>query len=177
MKVYKKDVYDFLEKVESKAVNSIHKKYDAMILQSKTERTTKYIQEIRDFATKLEVLFLESNDLVNNYKDLYGNSTWTNLSFFNSNLRSALNCCNSIEPKEIKENGYEKQLLLEKQEQLEAVKKEYAKLKHYAKNNTAKEAYVLLKEIGFDVTSLEQKENVLIAKADKSKLFVCGENK
>lgn len=176
MKVYKKDIYDFLQKVEAKAVKSVEKKYNDMILESKKERTSNYIKQMQEFSNKVAKLYEESQTLVEYYGDLYPNK-WSSLHYLESSLENALRHCNGIEAREVKSNGYEKQLLLNKREELNAVQKEYAKLMHYAKNNSAKESYNLLQELGFDVSSLAQTEQAIIEKADKSKLFVCGENK
>lgn len=176
MKVYKKDIYDFLQKVEIKALRSVEKKYDDMILDSKTKRTTEYIDLARVFSRKLESIYIEAQALVDKHGDLYRNS-WSNLHYTLNSLENSLRYCNGIKASDVHLNEYENQLLLVKQEELDGVQKEYAKLMHYAKNNSAKETYELLKELGFDVSSLEQTEKTLIEKADKSKLFVCGENK
>lgn len=177
MKVYKKDVNNFLLKVEEKAIKSVQKKYDDMILQSKTERVDDYLKEMREFGRKLEALVTEAQELYGKHQHLYDKPAWSNLCYVVSYLQNALSNCNGINASSVMANAHEQQLFIEKKEQLNEVQKEYAKLKHYAKNNSAKESYNLLKEIGFNVSSLEQKEESLITMADKSKLFVCGENK
>lgn len=177
MKVYKKDIYEFLEKVEAKAVKSVQKKYGDKIRQSKVERTQGYLKQIRDFINTVEAIHGKAEDLYKEYSDLYSRANWSNLYYMKYYLESVMSNGNSISAMDVQDNAYEKELKLELNEQLDSVKKEYAKLTHYAKNNSAKETYNLLKELGFDVSSLERTDKALIETADKSKLFVCGENK
>lgn len=178
MKVYKKDVYDFLEKVEAKAIKSVEQKYKNMIKDSKEKRSVNYMKDIRGIITKIEKLYNESEKLFEEHKILYAdNANYSNLYYMKYYLTNCLHTAQSINFYDIKEDEMEQQSMLEMKQEINEVKKEYAKLKHYAKNNSAKESYNLLKEIGFDVSSLEQQETSLITKADKSKLFVCGDNK
>lgn len=175
-RVYKADVRRFIEAVKHKAVASVIDERQKLINESKEARTAHFrsykngtVETLLDVVRALENLPQEESIEFIRYSQFRDGIY---------KLRSAIVCFNSSSFGDIKENEAE-QVIMEKYEQrITEVKREYNKLIAFVDTHTAKESYMMLKELGFDVSSLECTPNALpTTQVDKSKLFVCGDNK
>lgn len=174
MKVYKKDIYSFLERVEAKAIASVRKKYQEHINDSKRLRSKDFTNRKNQITLKLELALVELEELWDNNTELQ----FINYSDFitgNRELTTAIRYLNKSGCDDIKPNLYEQQLIKEREQLLSDVMKEYARLNAYCKENKAIDSYNMLVELGFDVSSIPTSDHQVVAKVDKSKLFVCGE--
>lgn len=176
MKVYKKDIYNFLEKVEAKAVASVHKDYQKRIDESKRERSKEFMVKKNQITAHLESALAKLEELAIIHHDIHFVS-YSDYVSGQRNLMNAIRSLNKSSHTDIVPNPDEKQLIVERDQLLADVQKEYAKLNAYCKENKAIDSYNMLIELGFDVSSIPTSDRQIIAKADKSKLFVCGERK
>lgn len=183
--IKKKGLLEFLDKVESKALSSVDKKYVELI---KNEEARIMISSGYD--VKLNEAQKEFNKCAANIEKLLLNMRdnkevrYTKTIDYNGPINRMNNFIGICLIKHVKENcNFQVKKLAElkssRDKELEAVRNEYSKVKVYCRNlgNGAKVA-TYLKQLGFDISNLEERENKsLIAQVDISKLFVCGDKK
>lgn len=177
MKMYKRDLVNFIEKVEQKAVASVQKRYDAVIQEKKDEVFSKYKTDIARIQKKINAATTEliglQTEMTEDVEVAYS-SNW--------HIRYGINYLTGIEEEIYKTcsfNGEVQKIVAENQKEIQAVKDNYFKVRMTVnKMSSAKKIAEYLTDLGFDLSSLEEvEETSLVAEIDKSKLFVCGENK
>lgn len=173
----KKDLLEFITRVENKAVRSVEDRYQKLAMEKKKEVTSKFEEKIvilqnnfNGFSSNLSNLLadMKEDQEVAYYGNGYIHRALKTLSDIKGGIESACNY-----------NGQVQKIYDEMHKEINAVKDNYNKVYIIAKNmNSAKDIAKYLKELGFDISSLEE-DNItaLVADIDKSKLFVCGENK
>ena len=173
MKLLKRDIKIFIEKVENKAVKSIRKKFDLIVFEYLEANYGEIVGDIKFYAPQLENII---NSLAPLIEKADGYSPSTKVIHY---LNNTLYQLNSVSVSDFKnEDDNIKKLRVMMGEEVEQVKQEYEKIYHYLKVNSAKETYNYLIQLGFDVSSIPTGNNVpTITNIDKSKLFVCGDNK
>lgn len=173
----KKDVYGFIQKCRSKALNSVYDKYNTKIKEYKTEqiddKLNLVLEKITSSITCLNNFIDEENkDGVKiNLKTCYDVRQF--MSYANNIKRNIMN---------VYYDEKVQQLEKEKENKLDKVGAEYTKLETVCRNlHTAKDCYLYLHKIGFDVSYLdnieEHDQKMLVQSVDKEALFVCGDNK
>lgn len=185
MRMKKKDVMEFLDKVENKAVFAVKEKYYELIQNEKTQiaeesgllahisKLQKKINEIHrmqcDFMTKISEENESISYIVGNWNSLESHiDKWCGKEEVKRRILG--NC--PIQNNEIV------RLKNVRDKEIEEVRKNYQIVKAVCKekrNGVLAGEY--LTSLGFDLSSLEKIKNEVIEKVDTSKLFVCGENK
>lgn len=173
----KKDLLEFIDRVERKAVSSVEARFNKEIEEKKKEVLSKYedsINMLQDtfnrFSTNLTNLL---TDMKEDMQVAYSGS-W--------NLDRSLNMLANIK-KEIvcycDFQGEVQKLKDQRSKEIEEVKANYKKVYIVSKSmSSAKKIAEYLEGLGFDLSSLKEDEmKALVADIDKSKLFVCGERK
>lgn len=173
----KNDLVGFVIKVKSKAMNSVQNRHDKLIQIKKDELLLPYAERIEQlqhsfnmFSTKTTTLLTEiKEDVEIGYNGSYDISHGLNyLSklkekiLYNSDFKGEVRKMYSLKDKEVEE-----------------VRENYNKVLDTCKSmNSAKRIAEYLEELGFDISTLKEDTNKsLVADIDRSKLFVCGENK
>lgn len=171
------DLLEFIERVKSKAITSVEAKWDSQIVDKKATAIAKYDEKIdmyqsafNNFTTNLinvltdmkedkEIAYSGSSNISNGLSNL-------------KNIKSSIvsNCDFQGEVQKLKDL---------KTKEIEEVKANYQTVyivcKAMSSSNRIAE---YLEELGFDVSSIRDKNmTALVAQVDKSKLFVCGDNK
>ena len=179
----KKDLMSFIDHVERKAVSSVKEKFYKLIeIEKKTimestgyaARIAKVQKKINDLHTEATALTIDMNeDKTVNYQESYSLAYRLN-EFSGKNRfydRVCLNAGYDGGSVELIKNEREKEIL--------AVRENYNKVRVVSDSYTsANKIAEYLKALGFDLSTIENKESAaLTVKIDKSKLFVCGENK
>ncbi|GAA0763754.1 hypothetical protein [Clostridium sartagoforme] len=172
----KKDLLEFIERVEQKAITSVEKRFSKEIEAKKKEALTKYedkLDMLQDtfnrFSTNLTNLL---TDMKEDMQVCY-NGDWK--------IRDGLNYLKYIKGR-VEEGcsfqGEVQKLKDQRNKEIEEVKVNYKKVYIVSKNmSNAKKIAGYLEGLGFDLSSIKEDEmNALVADIDKSKLFVCGEN-
>lgn len=172
----KKDLLDFIERVEYKAIKSVEDRGNKEIEAKKNEILSLYKEKIAQyqdtfnrFSTNLTTLL---TDMREDYEVGYRGSY---------DIQKALRDLCNIEAK-IKEScvfkGSVAKLYQARDKELDEVRKNYKKVYMVSKTMTAKKIAEYLEGLGFDLSTLKEDEmKYLSTDIDKSKLFVCGENK
>lgn len=172
----KKELLDFITKVKNKALNSVDAKYSKLIQEKETELLTQYKTRIDEVQKEYNKANSKLTVLMGDLKE----DTNIGLSYAYS-LLEVLNNSSKIEEKLKQYSTFHGCDLLIKQrdKELNDVRDNYNKVWHNASlMGSAKEIATFLKELGFDISSVEEKEiTALVSTIDKTKLFVCGENK
>jgi len=182
----KKELMLFIDLVEKKAVKSVTERHDKIINEAKeelfakggyNERISKIQKQVNSLQMETQTLILElidnkeinypkygNYDLLQRINEYTGKATIKNNTLSNSKFQGGniplLVKAKEIEVKEVKEN--------------------YAKVKYVSQEKTsAREVAEYLEAIGFDISSVRKGDDcvALSVEIDKSKLFVCGENK
>jgi hypothetical protein len=179
----KKDLMLFIEKVEVKAVKSVEEKYRKLIEDEKlkvlenngyTKRINVIQKKVNDLFTEAQTLMLDVNEDVSVRYEGYYNIAQTLSSYTGkTTIFESIKKCGKYD------GGSVELIKDELYREVQLVKENYKKVKVVANSylNAAKIAEYL-KGLGFDLTSLEKQESTaLVCEIDKSKLFVCGENK
>lgn len=179
----KKDLLLFLDKVEHKAIKSVEEHFDKLIDVAKINvlAEKKYTERIEKLQKKVNNLFAEAQELTLDigedidikfsyyYTVPYDLQHWNGKSnIYDSILKHSRFSAKSVET-----------LKQAKNKEVDAVKANYLKVRVVCERlaNGAKVAEYL-EGIGFDISSIKDIENkALIPQIDKTKLFVCGENK
>lgn len=171
------DLLDFIERVKSKAIKSVEAKWDEEIKKKKSEIIAKYDEKINmyqssfnnfstnitnlltDMKEDLEVGYNGSNDI---HRGLSYLKDIKNSIVSNSDFKGEVQKLRGLKAKEVKE-----------------VEDNYYTVYTVCKAmSSANRIAEYLEELGFDVSSIKDKNmTTLVAQVDKSKLFVCGDNK
>lgn len=173
----KKDLLEFIERVERKAISSVEARFDKEIEAKKQEALSKYedsINMLQDtfnrFSTNLTNLLTDMKEdmevaYIGNY---YVNDGMKYLSNIKNRISSSCDF-----------KGEVQKLEDQKKKEIEEVRANYKKVYVVSKSmSSAKKIAEYLEGLGFDLSSLKEDEmNALVADIDKSKLFVCGERK
>lgn len=173
----KKDLLEFIERVQAKAVKSVNERFDKEIEAKKKEVTAKYEDKIdlyQDTFNRFQVNLKNLMADMREDKEVAYCGSYT--------IRYALNDLSSIKEEIISCCDFEgkvQKIRNARDKEISEVKANYHKVYTVAKSmSSAKKIADYLKELGFDISSLENEEVAsLVAEIDKSKLFVCGENK
>lgn len=179
--IKKKECIEFLGKVEEKALNSVKEKYRKLIDVEEEKLLLPYVKEISELQVMTNALHEKASSL---YEKLQENKNialddWCNLAYEIRNFIGTNAISNIITGCSKFSDGPVQKLKAEKDKELAKVRAEYEKVAMIlqSKANGTKAAECL-KEIGFDISSLEDAENnKLIPTVDKKCLFVCGERK
>lgn len=171
----KKDLLDFIERVEYKAVASVENRWNKEIQAKKNEVVEPYKEQIQAyqnifnrFSTNLTALLTNmKEDIEVGYRGNYV-------------IQEGLKDLCNIEAR-IKEScsfdGTVEKLYQAKRKEVEEVETNYKKVYMVSKTMTAKKIAEYLEGLGFDLSSLKEDEmKYLSTDIDKSKLFVCGDN-
>ena len=173
----KKDLLEFIDRVERKAVSSVEARFNKEIEEKKKEVLSKYedsINMLQDtlnrFSTNLTNLLTDmKEDIEVNY-----NGNWR--------ISDGLNYLAGLKGK-ISDGCYfqgeVQKLKDERDKEIKEVKANYHKVYVVSKGmNSSKKIAEYLEGLGFDLSSLKEDEiTALVADIDKDKLFVCGERK
>lgn len=173
----KKDLLEFIERVERKAISSVEARFDKEIEVKKQEVLSKYedsINTLQDtfnrFSTNLTNLL---TDMKEDMEVAYSGNYYVNDGMkYLSNIKNRVSSSCHFQ-------GEVQKLKDQKKKEIEEVKANYKKVYVVSKSmSSAKKIVEYLEGLGFDLSSLKEDEmNALVADIDKSKLFVCGERK
>lgn len=173
----KKDLLEFIERVEAKAVKSVNERFNKEISAKEIEVLSKY----EDSINLLQDTFNRfSTNLSNVMADMKEDKE---VAFHgNYKINSGMNYLSNIKERIIASCDFEgkvQKIKNARDEEIIEVKANYHKVYTVAKSmSSAKKIADYLKELGFDISSIEDDAvTSLVADIDKSKLFVCGENK
>ena len=172
----KKDLLEFIERVEEKAIKSVEDRWNKLIEEKKNEVLSKYEDKIglyqstfNNFETNLTYLLTDiKGDSETNFSGSY-------------DLRKGFSYLKDIRISIVGNCGFGKEvgkLIIKKKKEIEEVEVNYKKVYMVSKSmSSAKKIAEYLEALGFDISSLKEDEmQYLSTDIDKSKLFVCGEN-
>ena len=172
----KKDLLNFIERVEKKALISVRSKWNEEIKNKENEVMGKYKEKIsmyqgafNRFSTNLTELLTDMReDIETGYTgSRYVSNGLDYLTTLNSSIKK---CCQF--------NGEVAKLRDLRNREIEEVELNYKKVWAVSKTMTPNKIEEYLTGLGFDLSSLKEDEmKYLSTDIDKSKLFVCGENK
>lgn len=173
----KKDLLEFIERVEAKAVKSVNERFNKEISAKEIEVLAKYEDSINLLQDTFNRFSANLNNLMADMKEdkevaFHGYYKINNGISYLSNIKKDIKLACDFEGKVQKiKNARDKEIA--------EVKANYHKVYTVAKSmSSAKKIAEYLKELGFDISSIEDDAvTSLVADIDKSKLFVCGENK
>ena len=177
---------NFIDIVEAKAVRSVTERHNKIINDAKENLFAKggYNERINKIQKQVNSLQIETQNLI---LDLCENKEINYPKYGNYDLLSELN--NNIGKSTTKvkmmskskfDGGNIPLLIKAKEIEIEGVKENYAKVRYVSQEKTsAKDIAEYLEAIGFDISSVRKGDDcvALSVEIDKSKLFVCGENK
>ena len=179
----KKDVTAWIERVENKALNSVKTEYECR-KATEEERILQgsgAIEIINKMQTLVDQVAVENNNLIallNTCPGVqqYSKNAYRGVSESISNLG---NLHKEVHDKTDFQSPELTRLKKVYEETARSVRANYAAVKEEIKNKSnAARCVGYLKELGFDVSSLEAMDHTEIAVAvDKKYLFVCGDNK
>ena len=182
----KRDLMDFINVVESKALRSVRERHDKIILKEKFRLMDEggYTERINKIQTEANSLYEISQklnvDMQNDIKIKYPSYSYGD---FASNIN---NCTGKNRIRDImitrcKFEGSKIPLLLkEKDTELRGVEQNYNKVKMVSKTKKyGKDVAKYLEGLGFDISSVKKGDDcvALSVDIDKKLLFVCGDNK
>jgi len=177
---------DFIDVVEKKAVRSVTERHDKIIIEAKEDLFeiggfNKRIEDIQNLTNSLQI---EAQKLVLDMSD----NVCIGYPSYNSN--DLLHSINSFTGKDkIKGQMFYRSdfsgssiplLAKAKNLEIDEVRKNYNLVRYVCNNKSnANEIAEYLEGIGFDISSVRKGDDcvALSVKLDKSKLFVCGDNK
>ncbi|MBS4958176.1 MAG: hypothetical protein KHZ99_14165 [Clostridium sp.] len=172
----KKDLLEFIERVEKKAIKSVEDRFNKEIENKKDEVLSKYEEKINMYQDTFNRFSANLTNLLTDMKEdlevAYSGNYYIKdgLRYF-SNIKNRISSsCNY--------QGEVQKLKDKKNKEVEEVQANYKKVYIVAKSmSSAKKIAEYLEGLGFDLSSLKEDEmKALVADIDKSKLFVCGEN-
>lgn len=172
----KKDLLNFIERVEEKAIKSVEDKWWKLIEDKKDEVFSKYEDKIGLYQSTFNNF--ETN-LTKLLTDIRGDSE---VNFSGSyDINRGFSCLQNIRSLIVESCSFGKEvdkLKIKKKKEIEEVSLNYKKVYMVSKSmNSAKKIAEYLEALGFDISSLKEDEmQYLSTDIDKSKLFVCGEN-
>jgi len=173
----KKDLLEFIERVEYKAVSSVEERWNKKIEEARKNAISKYSKKIdmyqssfNNFSTNLTNLL---TDMKEDLETAYSG---------NHRINDGLRYLSNIKTRIIDDcsfNGEVMKLRQEEEKEIEAVRFNYKKVYIVSKGmSSTKKIVEYLEALGFDLSTLKEDEmKYLSTDIDKSKLFVCGENK
>lgn len=172
----KKDLLEFIERVERKAIKSVEDKFNKEIETKKEKVLSKYEEKINMYQDSFNRFSANLTNLLTDMKEdvevaYNGNYYIKDGLKYLSNIKNRISSsCNF--------QGEVQKLKDQKKKEIDEVKDNYHKVYIVAKSmNSAKKIAEYLEGLGFDLSSLKEDEiKALVADIDKSKLFVCGEN-
>lgn len=173
----KKDLLEFIERVEKKAISSVEARFDKEIKAKKEEVLIKYEDSINMLQDTFNRFSTNLTNLLTDMKEdmqVAFSGSWE----IDTGLKKL-----SVIRKRIAERcdfqGEVQKLRDQKKKEIEEVKANYHKVYVVAKSmSSSKKIAEYLEGLGFDLSSLKEDEmNALVADIDKSKLFVCRERK
>lgn len=178
----KKEVINWIERVEQKALSSVRKKYnDAVVAEENRILKESGAQDILDSCARIISQAVAENERLNTLVAESKNIRYEKNAYFGlsrqladaQEVKSAFTRYANFESKELT------RLKKSHEETERNVRANYAAVREAIKNKSnARRCLEYLKEVGFDVSDLEKLECTEIAVAvDKRYLFVCGENK
>lgn len=182
--IKKRACMEFIDKVERKAINSVKESYSKKIDEEKKKilSDTGYLKRLKKIQKDFNSIFDEFSNLaleMNENKAIhYGTGYYG--SFENETKEfTSKGLIDSTLTKCIFDGGSVALIENDRDKEIEAVKDNYNKVRIVCERKAnGAQAAEYLKGLGFDISSLEKDESkALTVKIDKSKLFVCGENK
>lgn len=173
----KPDLLEFIERVKHKAVKSVEEKYDTEIKAAKDKAISKYTEKIAIYQDSFNRFSTNLTNLLTDMKEdvevAYNNSydLTTGLNYLENIKESIASSCSF--------KGKVQKIKDAKTKEIEEVKKNYDTVYAVCKSmGSANRIAEYLEELGFDISSVKDKNmTALVAQVDKSKLFVCGDNK
>ena len=172
----KRDLLDFIERVQHKAVRSVEDRFEKEIEKKKSEVLSKYEDNINLLQNTFNRFSTNLTNLLTDMKEDKEVAYSGNWSISNSlenlnNMKTRISSSCYFE-------GQVQKLKDQRDKEIEAVKANYHKVYVGSKSmSSAKKIAEYLEGLGFDLSSLKEDEmKALVADIDKSKLFVCGEN-
>lgn len=181
--VKKRELMEFIDKVEHKAVESVQDRYEKLIDAEKIKILTDqgYMDRIIKIQREVNKLFTESQNLVLDMKEdvTVRYEEYYNVAYRLNQFTGKKEILNDVLREGKFDGGSVEKIRTERDKEIKDVKANYHKVRVVCQDmaNGAKVAEYL-KGLGFDISSLEKEESTaLMCEIDKSKLFVCGENK
>lgn len=180
----KVDVYNFINKVERKAVCSVSKKYDDIIKKEEEKSIAKYKKDLdklddalselkNSYSNIMKKIGKDKNYNVTNQRHSYSNDMFDLMLVVEKRQSEDV-----FKSYNVKSAGKLLELKNKKNKEESDVRNEYYKVMcECHKLKTAKNCITYLNKLGFDTSSIEVKEEVKTDDINKSKLFVCGDNK
>lgn len=173
----KKDLLEFIERVQVKAVKSVKDKFNKKISEKEVEVLAKYEDSINLLQDTFNRFSANLNNVMADMREdkevaFHGNySINTGINYLSNIKEEIISGCDF--------EGKVRKIKNARDKEISEVKANYHKVYTVAKSmSSAKKIAEYLKELGFDISSIENEEvTSLVADIDKSKLFVCGENK
>lgn len=182
----KRDLMDFIDLVEAKAVRSVTTRHDKIINAVKEDLFVKgkYNSRIQKIQDQVNSLQQEAQNLKLDMSDdnelNYPRHKSYDLPYYLSNFVGKIHIKEQL-LKDCEFSGGKIPLLIRAKDiEIREVKANYDKVKYVCKNKTAaKDIAEYLEGIGFDISSVRKGDDcvALSVEIDKSKLFVCGDNK
>ena len=182
----KKELMRFIDLVEAKAVKSVTERHNKIINDTKEELFAEggYSERINKIQKQVNSLQMETQNLI---LELIENEKINYPKYGNYDLLQRLNehtgktTIKTTTISNSKFSGGNIPLLIKAKEiEVKEVRENYAKVRYVAQEKTsAKDIAEYLEAIGFDVSSVRKGDDcvALSVEIDKSKLFVCGDNK
>lgn len=173
----KKDLLNFIERVEHKAIKSVEEKWDKDIENKKQEVLLKYKDKINMYQNSFNMF---STNLINLLTDMKED---LEIGFNGSyEINNGIEYLSEIEKCIVPNCSFKGEVMkLDqlKEKEIEEVEFNYKKVYTVSKGmGSAKKIAEYLEGLGFDISTLKEDEmKYLSTDIDKSKLFVCGENK
>lgn len=176
--IKKKQITEFIDKVENKAIKFLEEAKEKEINEIKNEEYSKYSNEIENLQFKLSNLISDTQALRNKmvYNESIRDYNYDYDKMCISNLNSAFNNLKKYTKLHYKKSKTET-IETKWNKKIRATRREYDTLRTNMKNKSAKKCKEELAALGFDVSSIrdEDAETSLVQTIDTSKLFVCGE--
>lgn|GEM_PF-3599406 len=172
----KTDVYEFIKKVERKAINSVKEKHEILIDQAIESYLNK--PENKDFKTAIKETDEYSLKSSKAQSVIHKHTGITTYYVSETNMKESLFKSYRKSPSDLVN-----QARSERDFQVASVEKEYAKIMRICQNKkTGEQAKTALIALGFDVAWLDNLSNLPVVvneaefKIDKSLVFPCGES-
>lgn len=173
----KADLLEFIERVKDKAIASVKSRWDEEIQKKKDEAISQYDEKINMYQSAFNNFSTNLTNILTDMKEdmevSYTGSSDINygLSYLgNIKKKIVSNCSFKGEVQKLKDL---------KDKEVKEVEDNYQTVYTVCNGmGSANRIAEYLEELGFDISSLKEKNmTALIAQVDKSKLFVCGDNK
>ena len=182
----KRDLMDFINVVENKALRSVRERHDKIILTEKFRLMDEggYTDRISAIQKEVDILYRANNKLVTDMqKDI--KIKYPVYGAYDLNYRlndfATKNCIRDGMMKNASFDGSKIPLLIkEKELEIKLVKENYNKVIMVSQSKRyGKDVAEYLEAIGFDISSVRKGDDcvALSVDIDKTKLFVCGDNK